>query len=219
MLIMFFKMRRILKCLFKSEYCYILLHIGGFFFLICKSSFSNSCWMWSYVLQLSENVSSPPHNQINLKVMSFNKAVWCHLQLLNNPFIHLFCSCHDFCHRVKVDYVKVDWMTLFSLWIYISVHSQGFFNFDSECFKKYGKIWGWVFVYAGCLPVWFHDEFIFLTLLSFILTCSIFDGRQPVLCVTDPAMIKTILVKECYSFFTNRRVCALTAAHTPWHVF
>lgn len=34
---------------------------------------------------------------------------------------------------------------------------------------------------------------------------GIFDGRQPVLCITDPAMIKTILIKECYSFFTNRR--------------
>ncbi|XP_055014023.1 cytochrome P450 3A40 isoform X2 [Boleophthalmus pectinirostris] len=48
-------------------------------------------------------------------------------------------------------------------------------NFDMACFKKYGKIWG------------------------------IFDGRQPVLCVCDPAMVKTILVKECYSLFTNRR--------------
>lgn len=34
---------------------------------------------------------------------------------------------------------------------------------------------------------------------------GIFDGRQPVLCITDPAMVKTILIKECYSFFTNRR--------------
>uniref|UniRef100_A0A3B4H2V9 Cytochrome P450 3A n=1 Tax=Pundamilia nyererei TaxID=303518 RepID=A0A3B4H2V9_9CICH len=54
-------------------------------------------------------------------------------------------------------------------------YRKGFFNFDEECHKKYGKMWG------------------------------IFDGRQPVLCITDPAMIKTILIKECYSFFTNRR--------------
>uniref|UniRef100_A0A3Q0SJV4 unspecific monooxygenase n=1 Tax=Amphilophus citrinellus TaxID=61819 RepID=A0A3Q0SJV4_AMPCI len=54
-------------------------------------------------------------------------------------------------------------------------YKKGFFNFDEECYKKYGKMWG------------------------------IFDGRQPVLCITDPAMIKTILIKECYSFFTNRR--------------
>ncbi|XP_030585388.1 cytochrome P450 3A30-like [Archocentrus centrarchus] len=54
-------------------------------------------------------------------------------------------------------------------------YRKGFFNFDVECYKKYGKMWG------------------------------IFDGRQPVLCITDPAMIKTILIKECYSFFTNRR--------------
>ncbi|XP_045904172.1 cytochrome P450 3A40-like [Micropterus dolomieu] len=54
-------------------------------------------------------------------------------------------------------------------------YKKGFMHFDSECFKKYGKTWG------------------------------IFDGRQPVLCITDPAMIKTVLIKECYSLFTNRR--------------
>uniref|UniRef100_A0A7N5ZYV0 Cytochrome P450 3A n=1 Tax=Anabas testudineus TaxID=64144 RepID=A0A7N5ZYV0_ANATE len=37
------------------------------------------------------------------------------------------------------------------------------------------------------------------------LSLVIFDGRQAVLCITDPAMIKTILIKECYSLFTNRR--------------
>ncbi|CAL1601205.1 unnamed protein product [Knipowitschia caucasica] len=54
-------------------------------------------------------------------------------------------------------------------------YRKGFLNFDMDCFKKYGKMWG------------------------------IYDGRQPVLCVVDPAMVKTILVKECYTLFTNRR--------------
>ncbi|KAG5854525.1 cytochrome P450 3A30-like [Anguilla anguilla] len=54
-------------------------------------------------------------------------------------------------------------------------YRKGFQNADLECFQKYGKIWG------------------------------LYDGRQPVLAIMDPAMIKTILVKECYSLFTNRR--------------
>ncbi|XP_064414432.1 cytochrome P450 3A27-like [Latimeria chalumnae] len=52
---------------------------------------------------------------------------------------------------------------------------KGVFIFDKECYQKYGKIWG------------------------------TYDGRQPVLCIADTSMIKTILVKECYSVFTNRR--------------
>ncbi|XP_066545153.1 cytochrome P450 3A40 isoform X2 [Amia ocellicauda] len=54
-------------------------------------------------------------------------------------------------------------------------YRKGFFNFDMDCFKKYGRMWGF------------------------------YDGRQPVLAVMDTEMIKTILVKECYSLFTNRR--------------
>uniref|UniRef100_A0A6Q2XYL7 unspecific monooxygenase n=1 Tax=Esox lucius TaxID=8010 RepID=A0A6Q2XYL7_ESOLU len=55
-------------------------------------------------------------------------------------------------------------------------YKKGFTNFDTECFQKYGRIWG------------------------------IYDGRQPVLCTMDRTMIKTILIKECYNNFTNRRL-------------
>uniref|UniRef100_A0A8C8UPA0 Cytochrome P450 3A n=1 Tax=Peromyscus maniculatus bairdii TaxID=230844 RepID=A0A8C8UPA0_PERMB len=52
---------------------------------------------------------------------------------------------------------------------------KGVWKFDVECYKKYGKIWG------------------------------LFDGHIPVLAITDTEMIKNVLVKECYSVFTNRR--------------
>ncbi|XP_060912815.1 cytochrome P450 3A40-like [Labrus mixtus] len=54
-------------------------------------------------------------------------------------------------------------------------YRKGIHNFDTDCYKKYGKVW-------GC-----------------------YDGRQPLLAIMDAAMIKTVLVKECYSVFTNRR--------------
>ncbi|KAG3259979.1 cytochrome P450 3A21-like [Ictidomys tridecemlineatus] len=54
-------------------------------------------------------------------------------------------------------------------------YRQVILNFDAECYKKYGKTWG------------------------------LYDGRQPVLVITEPSIIKTVLIKECYSAFTNRR--------------
>ncbi|KAJ8251124.1 hypothetical protein GJAV_G00217540 [Gymnothorax javanicus] len=54
-------------------------------------------------------------------------------------------------------------------------YRKGFIEFDRECYKKYGKV------------------------------CRIYDGRLPVLAIMDTGIIKTILVKECYSIFTNRR--------------
>ncbi|XP_072916753.1 cytochrome P450 3A30-like [Hemitrygon akajei] len=54
-------------------------------------------------------------------------------------------------------------------------YRKGFFNFDQECYKKYGKVWG------------------------------IFDGRRPLLCIMDPDLIKSIFIKEFYTLFTNRQ--------------
>uniref|UniRef100_A0A8B9J4M2 Cytochrome P450 3A n=1 Tax=Astyanax mexicanus TaxID=7994 RepID=A0A8B9J4M2_ASTMX len=54
-------------------------------------------------------------------------------------------------------------------------YRKGFHAFDMECYRKYGKIWG------------------------------IFDGREPVLSIADQTIVKSILVKECYTYFTNRR--------------
>uniref|UniRef100_A0A8D0P219 unspecific monooxygenase n=1 Tax=Sus scrofa TaxID=9823 RepID=A0A8D0P219_PIG len=57
----------------------------------------------------------------------------------------------------------------------VLAYRKGMWNFDNKCLKEYGKMWGF------------------------------FDGQQPVLAITDPDMIKTVLVKESYLVFTNWR--------------
>ncbi|XP_056264467.1 cytochrome P450 3A27-like [Pseudoliparis swirei] len=54
-------------------------------------------------------------------------------------------------------------------------HHKVYYEDDVQSAKKYGKVWG------------------------------IYEFRMPILVVMDPEMLKTILVKECFTYFTNRR--------------
>uniref|UniRef100_A0A8C6XFY1 unspecific monooxygenase n=1 Tax=Naja naja TaxID=35670 RepID=A0A8C6XFY1_NAJNA len=71
--------------------------------------------------------------------------------------------------------VGIDGPTLLPFFGTILNYRKGFMKFDNECFNKYGKIW------------------------------RLYDGCQPIIAVLDPSVIKAVLVKECYSTFTNRR--------------
>ncbi|XP_036968051.1 cytochrome P450 3A30-like isoform X1 [Acanthopagrus latus] len=60
-------------------------------------------------------------------------------------------------------------------WGTVGRHSTVYYLDDKECAKKYGRVWGG------------------------------YELVKPVLAVMDPDMLKTILVKECLTHFTNRR--------------
>ncbi|XP_049985669.1 cytochrome P450 3A6-like isoform X3 [Alexandromys fortis] len=54
-------------------------------------------------------------------------------------------------------------------------YRKGLWKYDTECRKKYGDLWG------------------------------LYDGKQPLLVIAEPDMIRKVLVKEFYSVFTNRQ--------------
>ncbi|XP_044047491.1 cytochrome P450 3A30-like [Siniperca chuatsi] len=60
-------------------------------------------------------------------------------------------------------------------WGTIHSHNPVYYLADNECAQKYGRVWG------------------------------MYELRRPVLAVMNPDMLKTILVKECFTYFTNRR--------------
>ncbi|XP_070768650.1 cytochrome P450 3A30-like [Enoplosus armatus] len=60
-------------------------------------------------------------------------------------------------------------------WGTIARHNKVYYIDDRECAQKYGRVWG------------------------------MYEFRKPMLAVMDPDMLKTILVKECFTHFTNRR--------------
>ncbi|KAG7456705.1 hypothetical protein MATL_G00238730 [Megalops atlanticus] len=57
----------------------------------------------------------------------------------------------------------------------IFIYGKGFAQADIECFRKYGRIWG------------------------------IYDGRLSSVCTVETGIIRTVLVKGFYPYFTNRR--------------
>uniref|UniRef100_A0A667XX91 unspecific monooxygenase n=1 Tax=Myripristis murdjan TaxID=586833 RepID=A0A667XX91_9TELE len=78
-----------------------------------------------------------------------------------------------------------------SLYFYFYLYLYGIWPFSF--FKKLGI--------PGPRPMPFVG-----TIDIIVFAHRMFDGRSPVLVLSDPEMIKAVLVKECYSVFTNRRV-------------
>ncbi|KAJ4944364.1 hypothetical protein JOQ06_012908 [Pogonophryne albipinna] len=63
----------------------------------------------------------------------------------------------------------------YTYWGTVGRYHSVYYEDDIECANKYGKIWG------------------------------SYEFRKPVLAVMDSDMVKAIIVKECFTYFTNRR--------------
>ncbi|KAJ8353038.1 hypothetical protein AAFF_G00115750 [Aldrovandia affinis] len=90
-------------------------------------------------------------------------------------FICLFIAYGYWPHMGSLRNSEFQGQSLYHFWITFEYGRLGFFQMDMHYYRTYGRLWG------------------------------IFEGRQPLLFTMDTRMIKTVLVKECFSYFINRR--------------
>lgn len=121
-----------------------------------------------------------------------------------SPFIS---SC-DFCRAILcfplpawatlyfISWESCDMWSKFLTWTRSS-YNRAFHNLDYGSYNIWDSIW--ILSTPEAESSWLFES-------SLLCQCRFYEGRQPVLAIMDPDMIKSVLIKECYSTFTNRRV-------------